>query len=86
MANWNVTVRHSITKDAGSKLSNKITPPLKDAGLTKRKGSWVGSNLDSKKVADGLSEMFKLLADPSLTPADEDTEITSLWLHIEPSE
>ena len=86
MPRWNVTVRHSITKDAGSRLSNTITPPLKDAGLTKRKGSWVGSDLDSKKVAEGLSEMFKFLADPSLTPADGDTEITSLWLHIEPTE
>ena len=86
MSKWNIRLRHGLTNDAGTKLNNAIGPHLKKSGMRKiPHQGWVGDGLDATKVSEGLSEMFKCFSDPSLTPADTDTLLTSLWLHIEPT-
>ena len=85
MAKWRVRMRVGLKNDAGSKLSNKLKPELKAAGMESLpNGSWQGDGLDSTAAADALKSMLGYLADPSsTTPADADAALTNLWLHIE---
>ena len=87
MAKWNIRLGHGMSNDGSTKLNNAIKPHLNTAGLKKiPHQGWVGYCLEAKEVAEGLSKMFDCFSDPSLTPADQDVVLTSLWMHIEPCE